>query len=136
MDFAFFNVENIHVLTSTFLAICSATSYPFGLPSRSKRPSLHILKLLVTILINQDKKVTFVIVDEDGELERSYEFMRTCHNMSIIVQTTCGYASSLDGKSESPNKTLANITRTLLLNSINEKELWCCAYQYYVWLSC
>ena len=36
--------------------------------------------------------------------------MSTYHNMNIIVQTTVGYASSLNGKSESPNKTLDNIT--------------------------
>ena len=55
--------------------------------------------------------------------------------MNIIVQTTGGDASSLNGKSESPNKTLANITRSLLLNSIHKKELWCFAYQYTIWIS-
>ena len=43
--------------------------------------------------------------------------------MNIIFQTTGGDASSLNGKSESPNKTLANITRALLLNSRHKKEL-------------
>ena len=61
--------------------------------------------------------------------------MRTCHNMNIIVHNTGGDASSLDGKSESPNKTLANITRALLLNSRHKKELWCFSYQYTIWLS-
>ena len=64
---------------------------------------------------NQDKKVTFIRVDEDGALERYSEFMETCHSMNIIVQTTGGDASYLNGKSESPNKTLANITRAFLL---------------------
>ena len=63
MDFAFFNVESIRGFTSTLVAICSATSYPFGFSSRSKRPPLDILKFLVTTLINQDKKVAFVRVD-------------------------------------------------------------------------
>ena len=61
--------------------------------------------------------------------------MNTCHNMNIIVHTTGGDASSLNGKSESPNKTLANINRTLILKSIHKKELWCFAYQYSIWLS-
>ena len=65
---------------------------------------------------NQDKKFAFIRVDEDEALARSSEFMRTCQNMNITVQTTGGDASSLNGKSESPNKTLANITRALLLN--------------------
>ena len=77
MDFAFFNVESIRGFASTFVAICSATSYPYGFPSRSKRPPLDILKFIVTTLRNQDKKVAFVRVDEDGALSRSSEFMKT-----------------------------------------------------------
>ena len=42
--------------------------------------------------------------------------MKTCHNMNITVQTTDGEAYSLNAKIESPNKTLANIIRTPLLN--------------------
>ena len=103
MDFSFFNVESICGFTSTFVAIFSATSHPFGFTSRSKRPPLDILKCLVTTLRNQDKKVAFTRVDEDGELSRSYEFMKTCHNTNIIVQNTGGYASYLNGKSEIPN---------------------------------
>ena len=57
-DFAFFNVEIIRGFTSNFVAICSATSYPFGFPSRSKRPPLDILKFLVTKLRNKDKRWT------------------------------------------------------------------------------
>ena len=60
--------------------------------------------------------------------------MRTCHNMNITVQTTGGDASSLNGKSEIPDKILANVTRDLLLNLINKKELWCFSYQYDIWL--
>ena len=119
----------------TLVAICSDTSYPFGFKSRSKLPPLDILKFLVTTLINHDNKVAFIRVDEYGALAVSSEFMRTCHNMNIIVHTTGGDASSLNGKSKSPNKTLANITRALLLKSSHKKELWFFAYQYAIWIS-
>ena len=127
MDFAFFNVEIIRGFTSTFLAICSANSYPFGFPPRSNRPPLGVLIFIVTILRNQDKKVAFIRVDKYGALYRSSYFMRTCHNKNIIVHTTGGDASSCNGKIKSPNNTLANITRALLLNSRHKKELWCFA---------
>ena len=68
--------------------ICSATSHPFGFPYRIKRLPPDILKFIVTALINQDKKVAFIRIDEYGALARSPEFMKTCHNMKIIVQTT------------------------------------------------
>ena len=56
-------------------------------------------------------------MDEYGALARSSGFMRTCHNMNIIVQTTGEYASSPNGKIKIPNNTLDNITRDLLLYS-------------------
>ena len=59
MDFAYFNVEIIHGFNSNFVAICSATSYPFGFPPRRELPPLGILKFLVTTLINQYNKVSF-----------------------------------------------------------------------------
>ena len=86
MYFDFFNVESIRVSTWTFVAICSATSYLFVLSSRSKRPPLDIIKLLVITLRNQDNKFAFIWVDEDGALARYSEFMKTCHNMNIIVK--------------------------------------------------
>ena len=44
MDFVFFNVGIIHGFTCIFVAICFATSYPFGFTSRSKISPLDILK--------------------------------------------------------------------------------------------
>ena len=132
IDFSFFYVEIIRGFTSNFVAILSDTSYPFGFPSRSKSPLLDILKFLVATLRNQDKKFSFSIVDEDGALAMYYEFMKTYHNMNIIVHTIGGYTYSLNGKSESHNKTLANITRALLLNSNHKKELCCFAYNYFM----
>ena len=61
--------------------------------------------------------------------------MKTCHNMNIIVQTTGVYASYINGKIGSPNKKIANTTRSLLLNSSHKKELWCFDYQYAIWIS-
>ena len=128
MDFSFFGVESISRFTSTFVAICSTNSYPFGFTFRSKCPPLEILKLFVTTLSNQDNKVSFIWFYEDGELARSSGYMKTCHNTNILVQITGGGVSSLDGKSEIPNKKLANITRYILLKSNHNKDLWCFAY--------
>ena len=97
---------------------------------------LFILKILITTLRNQDKKVAFIQVDEDGKLARYSEFMKTCHNMNIIVKTIGGDAYSIIGKSESPNNTLASITIALTLNSSHKKELWCFSYKYTILLFC
>ena len=135
MDFYFFNVESISGFTSTFVAIFSANSHPFGFPYRSKCLPLVILNFLVATLINHEKKVALIRVDEYGALARSSEFMNTCHNITIIVQTTGGDVSSLNGKIEIPDKTLYNIKIALLINSSCKKELWYFAYQYSICIS-
>ena len=121
MDFAFFNVESIREFTSNFVAIYSATSYPFGFPYRSKRPPLVILKFIVVTSRNIHKKFKSIQVDEDVAPARSYESIKICHNMNIIVQTTGVDAYYLNGKNESPYKTLANTTRDFLLSSSHNK---------------
>ena len=55
--------------------------------------------------------------------------------MNIIVQNTGGDTSSLNGKSEIPNKILTDITRGLLIKSINKKKRFCLAYQYAIRIS-
>ena len=115
MDCVFFNVESICGFTSTFVTICSATSHPFVFSSRIKCPNLDILKFIVTTLVNQNKKVSFIQVDEYGALKLSYESIKTFHNMNIIVQTKDRDAYSPNGKIEIPNNNPANITRAILL---------------------
>ena len=44
--------------------------------------------------------------------------------MDIIVETTGVDAYDLNGKSEGPNKTLANTTRTLLMGSTPRRPLF------------
>ena len=56
--------------------------------------------------------------------------------MNIIVQTTGIDESSLYDKIEIPKKSIANITRALILNPIRKKELWCFSYQYNILISC
>ena len=135
MYFSFFYVESIRGFTSNFVAICYATSYPFGFPYRSKCTTLDTLKLIVTTLRNQDNKAALIQVDEYVALEKSSKFMRTYHNMNIIVQATGGYASSLNGKIEIPDNKLDNITRSLLLNS-SQSIFFGFAYQYSICIYC
>ena len=58
------------------------------------------LKLPVTTISNQDKKIAFIRFDEDGALESSSKFMKTCQKMNITFQTTSGDASSLNEKAK------------------------------------
>ena len=61
--------------------------------------------------------------------------MKICHNMNIMVQTKVGNEYSLNRNRVIPNKTMANTTRELILNSGNKEELWCFALKYTIWFS-
>ena len=67
-------------------------------PKQLKFPEIQ--PLTPQKLSNQDKKVSFIVVDADGALTRSSSFMKTCHNMNIIVQTKREDSYSLNGKGE------------------------------------
>ena len=50
--------------------------------------------------------------------------------MNIIFQSTYVAAYSLNGKIESPNNSLSNITGALIVPLSHKEEPWCFAYQY------
>ena len=72
-------------------------------------------------MINQSKKVVYIQVYEDAAQVKSSGFMRTSHNMQIIVRNTID-ASLLNCKILSPNNTPDNITRYLLQIKVTRKN--------------
>ena len=135
MNILFINIESTCEFIYNFVAICSTTQYPFVFPPKRKQPPLDILKSSVNKWRNQYKKASFICLYRYGALERSSGFMRTCHTMIIIVQTTSGDTYSLKGKFGSPNKKLADITRDWMMIYSHKKELWWLAYKYDIFLS-
>ena len=121
--FHFFSVESIRGFTSTFVAICSATSYPFGFSSRRKRPSLDILKFIFATLSNRDKKISLIQVYEDGALERSSEFMKTYPPVvwTMMFMLWHVFINSEDLASAPSSSTLMNATfLSLFLNVVTK----------------
>ena len=80
--------------------------------------------------MNHYKKVALIWSGEDVSLEIYYESLSTC-----FVQTTGGDESSLNGKSEIPNKILDNTTRDIILKSCHKKEPWWFTYKYDICIS-
>ena len=54
--------------------------------------------------------------------------------MKILVHTTGGNTSYINGKIESSNNTLEKITRDIFTHYIYNKELWCLDFQYAVYI--
>ena len=61
--------------------------------------------------------------------------MKLClDELQIIVETTGGYNSSVNGKVERPHQTIKNMVRVQLISRGHDDELWCLTYQYTIWI--
>jgi hypothetical protein len=134
MDFTFFNKVSIRKCTSALCITDATTSYPFGFPTRSKRPPINIFRWFISVLRSMGKKPVFIRVDEGGELARSRDFCFLLQELGLILQTTGGYASSLNGKSEITHRLTKNMVRSMLQSRGHQDDKWCFAYSYAIWL--
>ena len=67
-------------------------------------------------------------MDEDGALAHSSEFTEFFKvEATVMLETTGGYASFLNGKVERHHCTIANMVRSMLKNSSHNKHKWCYA---------
>ena len=75
----------------------------WNFPTASKRPPLTILDYFFSLLRHKGIIVKTVRVDEDGALANSLEFTDFLVQHGIIMETTGGFASFLNGKIERPH---------------------------------
>jgi hypothetical protein len=96
----------------------------WNFPTTSKRAPLSILDFFFTMLEHDGVTIQAIRVDEDGALANSTEFSDFLVDRKILLDTTGGYASFLNGKIERPHQTIAQMVRSLLLNSGLPSTLW------------
>jgi len=130
MDFAFMPVTSIRGFTSFLSIKDAATNYTWIFLSRNKRPPLDILSFFISILKKEKKIIRYVRVDEDKALANSTAFCKLLLTHNIILQTTGGYASSLNGKSESLNKVAKHTVSTILSSANMDPMFWCFALSH------
>ena len=94
----------------------------------SKRPPLHIIRVLFHHLKSINKAPQFVRCDEGGELSRCEDFCEMLlKEFNIVLQTTGGYSSWINGKVERHNQSINTMTRAALYDSGLNHNLWCFA---------
>jgi hypothetical protein len=70
-------------------------------------------------------------VDEDGALIGSSACCRYIRDEEgLVLETTGGCASYLNGKIERPNRTIAEWVRCFLINACRPKQDWCYAAEH------
>jgi hypothetical protein len=114
VDFEFYGFESIRGFTSALAFTCGTSSYPIGIPGKSKTPPLSATRWVISCLRSMNYNVLFIRVDEDGALAKSAEFCELMIEMNIILETTGGGRSENNGIVEVGNRTRANMIRTNL----------------------
>eukprot|EP00978_Attheya_sp_CCMP212_P031386 scaffold118389_cov51-Attheya_sp.AAC.3 len=72
----------------------------------------------------------FIPVDEGGELTNSTDFCKAVVGLDLILKTTGGYASNLNGKNESMNGNAKDMVRTFLQDRSHSDDKWSFAFCY------
>lgn len=131
MDFAFFNVQSVRGFTSYLSCDCVLTKYSFRFCTRRKRSPVDIIRWILLTLKKQNKIVIFVRFDEGGELARCTELNKLLvEDFQIVMQSTGGYASHLNGVTERGHRSDANTIRTSLYAAGLEDKYWCFALMH------
>jgi hypothetical protein len=106
------------VFTAMLTIVDANTRMLWILCTSSKKPPIHILKWFFANLCRERRALANIRVDQDGDLSWSAAFATyLLDDEQLNLQTTCVYASFLNGKVERPNRTLADRVCCLLLNS-------------------
>ena len=124
-DFSFYGHTSIRGFVSAFDIVDATTSFPIGIPTKSRNPPLGIFEWVIHSLRAQGKKPIILRVDEDGALAKSAEFCKLVIRMKMILQTTAGGNSINNGKVERPHQTSADMIRSSIstMNMIMHEEL-------------
>ena len=131
IDFAFYNCISVRGFTSYLACDCVRTGYSYRFLTRSKRPPCDLIKWLIHVLRKQNRPINFIRFDEGGELARSTEINQVLLDHDIVMQTTGGYASHLNGRTERGHRTDADSVRAMLFAAGLENKYWCFALMYH-----
>ena len=131
LDFTFFNKESIRGFTSCLIIVEATSRYLWCFPCRHKRPPLDIALFFFGRLQRCGIPCSQLRCDEDGALVGSTEFCEIMYKvLGMVMESTGGHASSLNGTVETPNKTLKRMIRSNLMGADMADEFWCFAGQY------
>ena len=87
MDFAFCDAESVWGCKSVLDIIFLSTRYPFSFLRRIKRPPLVVLQYSFNILKARKRTFMRIRADEDGALDKSYEFNMLLLANNIQLET-------------------------------------------------
>ena len=131
IDYAFFNVTSIRDFTAALIVVEWTSRYLWFFPSRNKSAPLDLCLYFFNQLQRQGYPCIRCRSDEDGALVNNTEFCEMMYkNLGMTLESTGGYASSINGAAESPIKTIKRSIRAMLLGSAMPNPMWCLCGQH------
>ena len=104
IDFTFWNTVSIRGFHAALIIVEATTRYMWFFPCRHKNPPIDLCLFFFDWLKRHGLPVLRIRCDEDGAFIRCTEFCKVMlESLGIPLQSTGGYASSINGKAEAPN---------------------------------
>ena len=130
----FFNKISCQKFTSAITVADATTIHIFGYSTISKSLPINLIKTFIKFSQHHEYKFYNFRIGKVGELYWSEYFMQICFDHEIIVKTTGGYASSMNGKVEHNPQTINNAVHIKILPLGHNNDPWCFCYQYTIFL--
>ena len=114
MDFLFYNKVSFRGFTAALIIVERTSRYTWIFPTRSKGAPIHLCLYFFNQLIRLGLPCVRCRTDEDGALIRCTEFCKMVQQkLNMVMESTGGYNSSLNGTVESPIRPLKIKTRAM-----------------------
>ena len=131
MDFLFYNKVSFRGFTAALIIVERTSRYTWIFPTRSKGAPIHLCLYFFNQLIRLGLPCVRCRTDEDGALIRCTEFCKMVQQkLNMVMESTGGYNSSLNGTVESPIRPLKIKTRAMLIGAMMDDMFWCAALMY------
>ena len=131
LDFTFFNVVSCRGFTSALIIVEATTRKLWFFPTKHKAPPLDLCLFFFNHLQRQGVPVLQLRGDEDGAFIGNTEFCGTMYkSCGLVMESTGGYASTINGKAESPHRTTKKTIRSMLMGANLDDAFWCFTGQY------
>jgi hypothetical protein len=132
--------EDVDLVTSIggyncyLLVVNRATRYKWVFLSRNKSLPINTILNFLNIHGTKEHMLKKICTDEGGELWGSHELQKAIRDAGYIMEPTAPNASFQNGVAERPNRTLADMMRSMLHAVHLGPEYWCWAMLHAVYL--
>ena len=128
IDFSFYKITSICGFTFIITVVCAKTRILWVFPTASKITPVHVIRFILTTLMNEQHPCKCVRADVYSSFANSTDVTNLLvDELKISMETTGGDASWLNGNNKRHNRSIHNMVRAALLYIHQHENKCCCA---------